>query len=77
MNCASACAVDDVTIVQRAFELIAEQRAEILAVAHAFEKRHRRPHALRSQVDGEMIGVLLVGVREIAHCARRRRPPHD
>ena len=58
MNCASATAVDDVTIVQRALELIAEQRAEFLSVAHAFEKRDRGPHALGRQPDREMFGVL-------------------
>jgi hypothetical protein len=51
--------------VQGALELIAEQRAKILPIAHALEKRDGRAHALRRQVHGEVVGVLLIRVRQI------------
>ena len=65
-------AVDDIAVVQRALELIAEQRAELLTVAHALEKRQRRAHALRSQLHGELRGVLLIGVRQVGVSQHRR-----
>ena len=45
--------------MQRAFELIAEQRAELLAVPHAFQKRRRSADALRREIHGEKVRRLL------------------
>ncbi len=65
MNCASATPRYDVAIVQRAFELKPEEGTELLPIAHAFEEGHRGAHALRREVDGKVIGILLVGMREV------------
>ena len=47
-----------IAVMQRAFELIAEQRAELLPVADAFEERQRGAHALGSQVDSHLVRVV-------------------
>ena len=45
-----------VVLVQPAFELIAEQRAELLAGANAFDKLHRGAHAARGEIDRHRLG---------------------
>ena len=62
-----------VTVVQPALETVAEQRAEALAVADAFEDLARDAHARRRQVDGEAVRIRRARVREIAAAQHRRR----
>ena len=56
----------ELPLVQAALEAVAEQRAELLPLAHAVEQRLGHAHARRREVDRELARAGLAHVREVA-----------
>ena len=65
-------------VVQRPLELVAEQRAEALALLHPLDDVEREPHALRGEVHLVAVGVRRIGRRDVgvAQHGRRHRVVH-
>ena len=53
---------ESVGIVQAEFELVAEQRAQALAVADSFDQRQGDANAIGGEIDGKLSGVVAVGL---------------
>ena len=60
-------------VVQRAFELVAEQRLDRLPVAHALEHELRAPHAIGRKIVRQHVGLVAVGVAQIGIAQQRGR----
>src|SRR4030095_15668036 len=63
----------EMTFVQSALELIAEQRADGLTAAHALRKRNRGAHARGREIDRERLGLRRIGMRKIGLATPPRR----
>ena len=72
------------TLVQPAFEVIAEERGQVLSRAHAFDQLHRLPDPARAEVDAHQFARRLFGMGQIAvaqnrgcYGMRQRRRHHE